>query len=38
MIDAILETDGIKVIALLRLTFAPFGVTSYILGVSSISI
>ena len=38
MIDAILETEGVKVIALLRLTFAPFGVTSYILGVSSISV
>jgi uncharacterized membrane protein YdjX (TVP38/TMEM64 family) len=33
-----LETDGKLIVALLRMTFAPFGITSYILGVSSISI
>jgi uncharacterized membrane protein YdjX (TVP38/TMEM64 family) len=31
-------SEGITVVALLRLTFAPFGITNYILGVTSISV
>lgn len=38
MIDDIVSTEGFKVIALLRLTYAPFGITSYLMGVSSISL
>jgi len=37
MMNMIVQTDGTKIVALLRLTFAPFGITSYILGVSDIS-
>lgn len=36
MIDEIITTEGKLIIALIRLTFAPFGITSYIMGVSSI--
>lgn len=36
--NEIITTEGIKIVALLRLTFAPFGVTSYIFGVSDISL
>ena len=38
LIDDIITTEGCKVVGLLRLTFAPFGITSYIMGVSSISL
>jgi uncharacterized membrane protein YdjX (TVP38/TMEM64 family) len=38
MMNEIVSTDGTKIVALLRLTFAPFGIVSYILGVSDISI
>jgi len=38
LIDSILETDGKLIVALLRMTYAPFGITSYIMGVSSISL
>jgi uncharacterized membrane protein YdjX (TVP38/TMEM64 family) len=38
LVDSILETDGKLIVALLRMTFAPFGITSYVMGVSSISI
>jgi uncharacterized membrane protein YdjX (TVP38/TMEM64 family) len=37
MINEILADEGIKITGLIRLTFAPFGITSYVLGVSSIS-
>lgn len=37
-IDALLASEGITVVALLRLTFAPFGISNYILGVTSISV
>ena len=37
IIDEILQTEGKLIVALIRLTFAPFGITSYIMGVSSIS-
>ena len=37
MIDEILETEGKLITTLLRLSYLPFGITSYILGVSSIS-
>ena len=33
-----LASEGITVVALLRLTFAPFGVSNYILGVTSIAL
>jgi uncharacterized membrane protein YdjX (TVP38/TMEM64 family) len=36
IIDEIITTEGKLITALIRLTFAPFGVTSYIMGVSSI--
>jgi len=36
--NMIVQTDGCKIVALIRLTFAPFGITSYILGVSDISL
>lgn len=38
IIDEIITTEGKLIVALIRLTFAPFGITSYILGVSSISL
>ena len=38
MIDEIIKSEGIKVVGLVRLTFAPFGITSYIVGVTSISL
>jgi len=38
MIDEIITTEGVKVIGLMRLTFAPFGITSYVMGVTSISL
>ena len=39
MIDDIITSEGIKVVGLVRLTFfAPFGITSYILGVTNISV
>lgn len=38
MIDDIITTEGVLIVALIRLTFAPFGITSYIMGVSSISL
>jgi uncharacterized membrane protein YdjX (TVP38/TMEM64 family) len=31
-------SQGITIVALLRLTFAPFGILSYVLGVTSISL
>jgi uncharacterized membrane protein YdjX (TVP38/TMEM64 family) len=37
IINEILETEGKLIVCLIRLTAAPFGVTSYIFGVSSIS-
>lgn len=37
MMNEIINTEGIKIVALLRLTFAPFGVTSYVFGVSDIT-
>ena len=37
-IDSLLQTEGITVVALLRLTFAPFGISNYILGVTSLSL
>jgi len=37
MINEILADEGIKIVGLIRLTFAPFGITSYVMGVSSIS-
>lgn len=37
-IDSLLASEGITVVALLRLTFAPFGISNYILGVTSISL
>jgi uncharacterized membrane protein YdjX (TVP38/TMEM64 family) len=37
-IDSLLASEGITVVALLRLTFAPFGITNYIMGVTSISL
>jgi uncharacterized membrane protein YdjX (TVP38/TMEM64 family) len=33
-----MTSEGVKIVALIRLTFAPFGVTSYIFGVSEISL
>lgn len=36
--NLIVKDDGCKIVALIRLTFAPFGITSYILGVSEISL
>jgi len=38
MINEVLKDEGIKITGLVRLTFAPFGITSYIMGVSSISL
>lgn len=38
MIDDIITTEGVLIVALIRLTFAPFGITSYVMGVSSISL
>lgn len=38
LIDEILSQEGTKVIGLIRLTFAPFGITSYIIGVTNISL
>jgi uncharacterized membrane protein YdjX (TVP38/TMEM64 family) len=35
--DDVLTDEGIKVVGLIRLTFVPFGITSYVLGVSNIS-
>ena len=32
------KTDGILFVALLRLAFIPFGLTSYLLGVTSVSV
>ena len=37
-IDELLVTQGAQIVALVRVTFAPFGLTSYLLGVTSISI
>lgn len=37
-IDSLLQSEGKSVVALLRLTFAPFGISNYILGVTSISL
>ena len=34
--DEVLRDDGIKIVALMRLSFLPLGISSYILGVSSI--
>ena len=36
IIDEIITEEGKLIVALIRLTFAPFGITSYIMGVSSI--
>lgn len=38
LFDEIISTEGAKVVALLRLTYAPFGITSYLIGVSSIGL
>ena len=38
MMNEIVSTDGLKIVALIRLTFAPFGITSYIFGVSDINL
>jgi len=38
LIDEIIVEEGFKVVGLVRLTFAPFGVTSYIMGVTGISL
>lgn len=35
-LNDILNTEGAKMVALMRLTFTPFGMTSYALGVTSI--
>jgi len=37
LINEIIVSDGIKIVSLLRLTFAPIGVTSYLLGITEIS-
>lgn len=37
IMNEIITTEGIKIVALIRLTFAPFGISSYIFGVSDIS-
>ena len=37
-IDELLVDQGALIVALVRVTFAPFGVTSYLLGVTSISV
>ena len=37
LIDQIIAEEGFMTIGLMRLTFAPFGVTSYVFGVTSIS-
>ena len=37
IIDQLLIQEGVTLVALLRLTFAPFGITNYVLGVTSIS-
>lgn len=36
LIDEILTSEGTKIVGLVRLTFAPFGITSYIIGVSDV--
>ena len=36
-IDELLKEEGALVLGLLRLTFAPFGLTNYVAGVTSIS-
>lgn len=36
MIDEIVSTEGTKIVGLTRLTFAPFGITSYIFGVTDV--
>ena len=36
IIDEIISEEGKMIVGLIRLTFAPFGITSYILGVSGI--
>ena len=38
VINDLLVNQGIKIVALLRLTFAPYGISSYILGVTQISL
>lgn len=38
LIDEIITEEGFKVVALVRLTFAPFGATSYFFGVTGISL
>ena len=37
-IDEVLVVSGITMVALLRLTFAPFAVSCYVLGVTSIGL
>jgi len=36
--NEIITTEGVKIVALIRLTFAPFGISSYVFGVSDISL
>jgi uncharacterized membrane protein YdjX (TVP38/TMEM64 family) len=38
LIDQIIADEGMATVGLMRLTFAPFGVTSYVFGVTSISL
>ena len=38
LINDIVVIEGIKIVALLRLTFAPIGLTSYLLGVTEITL
>ena len=37
-IDELLITQGITIVSLIRLTFAPFGVVNYVLGCTNISL
>lgn len=37
LINEILKDEGLRIVGLIRLTFAPFGITSYIMGVTGIS-
>ena len=37
-IDELLINQGVTIVSLLRLTFAPFGVVNYVLGCTSISL
>lgn len=37
MMNEIITTEGMKIVGLMRLTFAPFGITSYVFGVSEIT-